>query len=142
MSEERGNGAAPGARATGVRLSALIVALAIVVVGLGLAPALAGSKRGPTLRGLARRVAALEAQAACTRIVAPVSQFGQDGDPLSGTGFFYIDNTDPNRTQIYTTSGLDLDPKSASPTLYLVTVSSKCVTGSHALFGRMTRGSR
>jgi hypothetical protein len=123
-----------------VRLSALIVALAIVVVGLGLAPALAGSRRGPTVRGLSRRVAALEARAACTRIVAPVSQFGQDGDPLNGTGFFYIDNTDPKRTQIYTTSGLDLDPGSATPTMYVVTVSPKCVTGSQAMFGRTARG--
>jgi hypothetical protein len=98
-------------RARSVTLSAFVAAVAIVVVGLGFAR----PSRGPTLRGLAHRVAALEAQAACTRIVAPVSQFGQDGDALFGTGYLYVDNTDASRTQIYTTSALDLDPSRRLP---------------------------
>jgi hypothetical protein len=42
-------------------------------------------------------------------------QFGQDGDALLGTGYLYVDNTDASRTQIYTTSALDLDPSRRLP---------------------------
>ena len=69
----------------------------------------------------------LEARVACTKLVAPVSQFGAAGvgNPLQDSGYPWLDNS-TERVQMWLTTALDLDPD-ARPQMYVAVVSPRCV---------------
>jgi hypothetical protein len=130
-------------KALRIAASSTVVFAFIGAASPGLVSFAAPTSHGGTPHSLARRVAALEARAACTHVVAPVSQFGRDAQPLEpgAAGYYWLDSSGEDLKALVT-SALDLDTESEVPTMYLVTVSPKCVKRgtSFALLPRSSEG--